>query len=137
MGIIALAFHFVPEYNISMVFLIILGVAILAGVIFLAISKKSTFKIRVAALGALALMVVSVIVCMVVYFKGEKSPKMRILPDTLPSDIPPPQSETNVAMLVMLFLFMIALFGAVLVVSLREHKRSEGKKVEEPEEEAW
>jgi cytochrome bd-type quinol oxidase subunit 2 len=111
-----------------MVFLIILGVVIAIGVIYLAISKKSSFKIRVAALGALALMTLSVMVCMFIYYRTEKTPKFFILPDTLPSEIPPPQPRGNMVMLVMLIIFLIALFGAVLVVSLREQKRSEGKK---------
>jgi hypothetical protein len=116
-----------------MVFLVLLGEVIAAGIIFLAISKKSSFKIRIAALGALALMTVSVVVCMFVYFKSAKTPKLIILPDTLPSDIPPPQSESNIAMLVMSLIFMIALFVAVVIVSLREQKRAEGKGSEESE----
>jgi cbb3-type cytochrome oxidase subunit 3 len=119
-----------------MVFLVILGLVILAGIIYLAISKKSSFKIRVAALGALALMTVSVVVCMFIYFRGDKGPQMLILPDTLPSDIPPPQSESNIAMLVMSLIFMIALFVAVVMISLKEQKKAEGNKVEESEE-SW
>jgi ABC-type Fe3+ transport system permease subunit len=132
-----LAFSPVSDYTISMVFLIILGVVIFGGVIFLAVSKKSTFKMRFAALGALVLMVLSVIVCMIIYFKSAKTPKFIILPDTLPSDIPPPQSEGNVLMLVMFLIFLIALVVAVSVISIREQKKTEGKKVEESEEEAW
>jgi Na+/proline symporter len=120
-----------------MAFLIILGVVIFGGVIFLAVSKKSTFKIRVAALGALVLMVLSVIVCVVIYNKSAKAPKVFILPDTLPSEIPPPQSDGNIMMLVMLLIFMIALVVAVSVVSMREQKKSEGKKVNESEEPGW
>jgi ABC-type Fe3+ transport system permease subunit len=120
-----------------MVVLIILGVAVLGGVIFMAISKKSTFKIRLAALGALVLMALSVIVCVIIYFKGDKTSNVLILPDTLPSEIPPPQPNTNVAMLVMLLIFVVALVVTVSVVSIREQKKADGKRVEESEEEAW
>jgi hypothetical protein len=119
-----------------MVILIILGVVIVCGVIFLAVSKKSTFKIRIAALGALVLMALSVVVCMFVYSKGAKAPKMLILPDTLPSDIPPPQSATNIVMLVVLLIFIVALVVAVSVVSMREQRRTEGKK-DDAEMETW
>jgi hypothetical protein len=117
-----------------MVILIILGVVMAGGVIYLAISKKSSFKIRIAALGALALMALSVIVCMVIYFKGAKAPKVFILPDALPSDIPPPQSETNIMMMVVFLIFMIALVVGVSVVSMREQKKADGKMAEEPKE---
>jgi ABC-type Fe3+ transport system permease subunit len=120
-----------------MVFGIILGVVIAGGVIYLAVSKKSSFQIRIAALGALVLMALSIIVCVIVYFKGAKAPKMFILPDTLPSEIPPPQTSTNVVMLVVLLLFMIALVVGVSVVSIREQRRSEDKRVDEMEESGW
>ena len=120
-----------------MVLLVILGLAIAGGIIFLAISKKSSFKMRLAALGALVLMSLSIIVCMVIYLKSEKTPKVFILPDALPSDIPPPQSETNILMLVMSLFFLIALVVAVSVVSMREQKKAEGKKVDESEEASW
>jgi heme A synthase len=120
-----------------MVFLIILGVAVMGGVIYLAVSKKSSFKIRLAALGALALMALSVVVCIFVYSKSAKTPKILILPDALPSDIPPPQSENNIVMVVMLLIFMIALVVTVSVVSMREQKKADGKKIEESEEAGW
>jgi hypothetical protein len=120
-----------------MVFLIILGVVMAGGVVFLAVSKKSSFKIRIAALGALSLMALSVIVCMLIYYKGAKAPKMLILPDTLPSDIPPPQSEGNIVTLVILIILLIALVVTVSVVSIREQKRAEGKKVEDSGEAGW
>jgi cytochrome bd-type quinol oxidase subunit 1 len=132
-----LAFTPVTGYNVSMVVLIILGVVIAGGVIFLAISKKSSFKIRVAALGALALMTLSVVVCIIIYFRTSAKPKYFILPDTLPSEIPPPQAGGNTAMLVMLLIFLIAIFATVLVVSLKEHKKAEGKKVDDSEEAGW
>jgi ABC-type Fe3+ transport system permease subunit len=120
-----------------MVFLIILGVAVFGCFIFLAVSKNSTFKIRVAALGALVLMVLSVVVCMIIYNKSAKAPKVFILPDTLPSEIPPPQAESNIFMMVMFLIFMIVLVVAVSVISIREQKKADGKKVDESEEVGW
>jgi len=109
-----------------MAFLFVICVVMMGGVAYLAISKKSTLKIRIAAIGALALMIVSVIVCMVVYVKGDTAPKQLFLPDMMPSDMPPPVKDSPVTM-IMLVIFMIALFAVVFVLAMREQRRSEGK----------
>jgi Na+/phosphate symporter len=111
-----------------MVFFVILGVAILGGVIYMAISRRSDFKVRIAALGALAVRVVAVIISLLTFYKGSTVPKQQFLPDTLPSDVIPAAESTNILTIVMFIIFLIALFVLVLVVSLREHKRSEDSK---------
>jgi ABC-type Fe3+ transport system permease subunit len=102
--------------------LIPLGVAILAGTIYLAISKRSSFILRIAALGALALMILSVIICLFIIFGGKSDPETFVLPDALPSEVPP-SSEPNIAAVIMIIIFLIALFLLVLIISLREQKR--------------
>ena len=113
-----------------MFFLILLGIAMLVGVIFMAISKKSSFKVRVTALGALALMIITVIICLFLFFSGTKAPKQFILPpDVNPADLPPPEASNPFTM-VMFIVFLIALFVMVVVLSLRESKRSGEKEPE-------
>ena len=111
-----------------MAVLFFLGIGIMAGVVYLAVSPKSEFKVRVAALGALGLMVVSVIVCIIIYFKMGATPKQLILPDMMPSDMPPPETASPVSM-IMLIIFMIALFVIIFILSLKEQKRVENKEV--------
>jgi ABC-type Fe3+ transport system permease subunit len=106
-----------------MVFLVILGVVLLAGMIYLAVSRHSSFQVRVAALIALFLMVLTVILCILFFFKASAAPKILMLPDTLPSDIPPPQKQ-NVLATMMMILALVAMFVMVLVLSLREQSRS-------------
>ncbi|MDR2716758.1 MAG: hypothetical protein LBB89_01645 [Treponema sp.] len=108
-------------------FLILIGLGTLGGIIYLAISPQSNFKIRVAALGALALMIITVIICLVIFFKSTATPKQILLPDMLPSDLPPVSTEHNIPMLIMLIVFLIALFVMVVIVSMREHKKANGK----------
>lgn len=100
-----------------MVLPIIFSCVTMCGVIYLAVSRRSSNVIKFSALGALALMIITVIVCLLVFFKSS-GPKPLILPDTLPEDIPPPPAH-NTAMLVMFIIFMIGLFVAVLVFALR------------------
>jgi len=106
----------------------------MGGVAFLALSKKSEFKVRVAALGALAVMIATVIVCLVLYFKATATPKQLILPDMMPSDMPPPVNNSP-GTTIMLIVFLIALFVAVFLLAMKEQKRAEGK--EEPPANDW
>jgi len=92
----------------------------------MAVSKKSTFKVRIAALGALALMIASVIICFIVYYKNAAAPKTLFLPDMLPSEMPPPAKNSPVTM-IMLSVFLVAMFAVIFFLALREQKRAEGK----------
>ena len=123
----ALPFRPVWAYNGSMeVVLCMLGAAIMGGVAYLALSKNSEFRVRIAALGALAVMIVSVIVCMVLYFRTAAVPKQLILPDMMPSEMPPPPSNSNPTM-IMMIVFLVGLFVVIFFLSMREQKRKEGK----------
>jgi len=113
-------------YNKRMVFGIILGIGIMGGIIYMAVSKKSSFQVRIAALGALALMIVSVIICFVLYFKAASVPKAPLLPDMMGSEMPPPANNSPVT-LIMLSVFLIVLFAIIFFMALREQKRAEGK----------
>jgi len=110
-----------------MFFLVLVGMATFGGIIYLAVSPQSNFKIRIAALGALALMITTIIICMVTFFKSSATPKLKLLPDMDPSDLPPVSTEHNIPMLIMLVIFLIALFTMVAIVSMREYKKSGGK----------
>ena len=116
--------------------LIPLGVAALGGVVYLAISKKSAFIVRISALTALALMVWAVIISIFVIFGEESASKTVPLPDAIPSDIPsePPQSLVPIVFFVV---FVLAFFALILVISLREQRRSAGKKVEPIVKDDW
>ena len=112
-----------------MIFLYALGFATLVGVVYMAISKKSSPRVRIAALGALALMVISVIVCLFVFFIGHQPSQQSVYPDVDPADLPPAQTS-NPLTLVMFIFFLIALFVMVVVLSLRESKRTVEKDIE-------
>jgi cytochrome bd-type quinol oxidase subunit 2 len=111
-----------------MFFLVLIGLATFVGIVYLAISPQSDFKIRIAALGALALMITTVIICMFLFFKSAATPKHMLLPDMDPSDLPPVSTEHNIPMLIMMVIFLIALFAMVVIVSIRGNKKSDGKK---------
>ena len=118
-----------------MVGLFFLGIGIMAGIVYLAVSPKSDFKIRIAALGAMALMIITVIICIVLFFKAEATPKQLILPDMMPSDMPAPTSNASPVTMIMLIVFLVSLFVVIFILALKEQKRVENK--EDPASDNW
>ena len=78
-----------------MFFAILLGIIILAGIIYLAVSRKSSFWIRIAALGALALMVITVAICLLHVFGviGTGESAAQVMPDAAASGAPAEQGN--------------------------------------------
>jgi len=108
-----------------MVLLIALGVVVFAGVIYMAISKKSNFKVRIVALAALALMVLAVIISIFVIFGvAVTDPGTGVPLDIPPTDIPTAPATNNSVMLLFI-IFLLAMFLFVLILSLREQRHKE------------
>jgi cytochrome bd-type quinol oxidase subunit 2 len=120
-----------------MFFLVLISAVTLVGIVYLAVSSQSSFRLKIAALGALALMITTVIICLFLFFKSAGTHKQRLLPDMDPSDLPPVSTEHNLPMLIMLVIFLIALFIMVVIVSMREHKRSNDKRDKDTEDDRF
>ena len=113
-------------YNKLMYVLISLGVVSLAGIIFVAVSRKSGLKHRVAALAALALMIITVIICLFQIFGMSVSEEGTDYSGMPPSSVPASQ-ESNTGIMIAFIIFMILLFMVVLLLSIREHRHSKAK----------
>ena len=105
-----------------MYFLIPLGLATLAGIIYLAVSSKSTFKVRIAALCALGLMILAVIICLFLIFGGKSASGSSAFPDAPPVE-ESSVSGPNIMAILLLVIILLALFLFVLIKSLREQKK--------------
>jgi cytochrome c oxidase assembly factor CtaG len=110
-----------------MFILIPLGFVMLAAVIYLALSKQSSFTIRIAALIALGVMILSVIISLFIIFLdlGAAKPEGPFLPFV--EQVPVQQPKGNFLALVGFVLFLIALFVVVFFLSLKEHRKAAGK----------
>jgi len=100
---------------------IVIGVCILCVMVYLALSKKFRFWIRIAALVALGMMIAAVIVSLVVILLNRASvAKDFIIVD---SKIPPaPPAAGNLLFILIFIQVLIALFVTALILSLREHR---------------
>ena len=109
-----------------MYILIPLVIATIAGVIFLAISRKSSFIVRIAALGALALMVLAIIICLFIIFGGNSAAKA-VNMDHIVTGEAPAETKSNILPLILFIIFILGLFLLVFITSMREHrKKSDG-----------
>ena len=112
-----------------MFILIPLGIITLIGIVYLAVSRKSSSMVRFAALGALALMIITVIVCLLIIFGviETSSRKVIVMPDAVSSAVPAAPGP-NIVTLVVVIVFLLALFMLVFILSMREQKRIQSKK---------
>jgi Ni/Fe-hydrogenase subunit HybB-like protein len=110
---------------------IFIGAAIMAGMVYLAISKKSTSGIRIAALVSLGLMVVTVIVCLGIFIFLGKAPVDESIVLITDTKAPPPKNTGNIIILVIFMAFLIGMFITVTVISLREQKEQKKNAVKQ------
>jgi len=100
---------------------IFISVIILSAIIYLAVSRRSSFQIRIAALVALGAMIITVIICLFrIFMAPAAAAKTPLYPDMPPPDpVPPP----NTMALVLVVVVLLALFMVVMLLSLREQRR--------------
>ena len=94
----------------------------MAAMIYLALDKKSNFQTRVASLAALAIMIITVIICLIIILSDNTVP---VDPSTLIVGPPVETSEdNNIMALIFSIVFMLVLFVIIAILARREHKKS-------------
>jgi len=110
---------------------VMIGLAIIAVMVYLALDKKSNFATRMASLGALAVMILTIIICFVIVLTDNRVPiDESILIVGAPPEID--ESGGNLGGLFLLIIFLFALFGLIAFLTLREHKKGKTKKEASP-----
>jgi amino acid transporter len=106
-----------------LVIFIFFALLVLGVIIYFAVSPRSPLPVRIAALAALGLSVLSVVVSLALIFlvrgAGPGDPDVEYI---VPVEKTPPQSSD---LLVLLFftILMLVLLGVVIVISLRDRKK--------------
>jgi len=106
---------------------ILIGIILLGVMAYFAIDKKSSFTTRLAALGAIALMILTVIICLIIILTDNRVP---IDESVLIVGAPPAVQEegNNLVALVFSIIFLIALFVLMAFLAMREHKKNKPSK---------
>jgi predicted neutral ceramidase superfamily lipid hydrolase len=115
--------------NAMIFFGICLGVAIMIAMVVMAISKKSTFQVRIASLIALALMIISVIICVIIFINTGKVVPVdeSIVYVGPPIEVPKEEGNGSIVVLV-LIIFLLVFLAVVVALAMREHRRQDIKK---------
>jgi len=102
---------------------ILLSIAIFSGVISMAFNKKSNFATRVASLIALALMVLTIIICLIVGFTDNK---VVVDESVLIVGAPVETKKTgkdNMLVLILLIIFLVLFVVVIAILSIKEHRK--------------
>ena len=96
----------------------------MGAVAYLALNQKSTFHVRLASLGALAVMIITVIICLVLIFTTPNEAPVDY--STLIVGAPPviEEKDNHILPLLLTIMFFIALFAVITMLALKEHKKS-------------
>jgi len=101
---------------------VLLGIVIISATAYMALNKKSNFLTRLVCLGAIALMILTVIICLFIVFTDSPAP---LDPSTLiVGETTEPVKKVNVLPLIFSVFFLLILFSVLLVLVMREHKKT-------------
>ena len=105
-----------------LVFSIIAGLCLLGAMSYLALSKNSRSGIRIAALIALGVMILTVIACLIIIMSSRAAvSEAQPFSDTV---MPvKPRSAGDSLLLIGCIIFLVALFMIILIQSLREQRK--------------
>jgi formate-dependent nitrite reductase membrane component NrfD len=107
---------------------VLLVIIVLTAVIYMAVSKQSSFKVRIAALAALGVMILTVIICLFFIFGGLMVTQDAPAPPETPPLEKPPAEGNNSLVFIAFILFLVGLFVLVMFISFREQRKSEKEK---------
>jgi cytochrome bd-type quinol oxidase subunit 2 len=102
---------------------VILGIGIMSGMVFLALDKKSSFKIRIASLVAIALMMATVILCVFIVLTDNRVPvDESVLIVGAPVEVKQTGSG-NTMVILLLIIVMVVIFIFLAILSMHENRK--------------
>ena len=111
-----------------LLFGILLGIGIMAGMIYMALNKSSQFTVRIASIAAIFLMFLTIIICLVVVLTDNRVPvdESVLIVGAVPET--QEQNTTNVMVLLLLIIFMVVIFTVIALLTFHEHRKYSPKK---------
>jgi ABC-type Mn2+/Zn2+ transport system permease subunit len=106
---------------------ILLCLAVMAGISYMAIDKKSTFPVRIACLIALAFMIIAVIICVI---KISSGPVVQVdwSQYIVGEPVEVKKDDGNSIGIIITLVFMLILFAVITYLSLKEQRKHEPPK---------
>ena len=102
---------------------VVLGIGIMAGTVYMALDKKSTFQIRIASLIAIALMIATVILCVFLVLTDNRVPvDESVLIVGAPVEVKQTGSG-NTMTLLLLIIVMVVIFIFLAILSMHENRK--------------
>jgi cytoskeletal protein RodZ len=103
---------------------VILGLIIMAAIIYFAVNKKSNFAVRIACLAAIALMLLTIIICIFIVFTDNRVPvDESVLIVGAPVEVKK-EENNNFGILILLIILIIGLFSLIAFFSMKENKKN-------------
>jgi heme/copper-type cytochrome/quinol oxidase subunit 2 len=107
-----------------LIFLGIFAAALLGGMIYTFLSRKSTKAIKLAALIALVLSGISLAVCSIfIVFNAGKVSSEGLYPAPVPVEKAPVSSGNDILVIVIVLIILLAFFGFIFFLGLRDQKK--------------
>jgi len=102
---------------------ILIGLAIIGAMVYLALDKKSNFATRVASLIALGVMMLTIAICLVLIFTDNRVPvDESVLIVGAPVETVK-SGGNNTMELLLLIIFMAGVFTWVVILAMKENKK--------------
>jgi cytochrome bd-type quinol oxidase subunit 1 len=112
---------------------VIIGLIIMAAIIYLAVNKKSNFAVRIACLAALALMMLTIIICVFLVFTDNRVPvDISVLIVGAPAAVKEDKNN-NLWGMILLILFLFAILFVIAFIVMKENKKNSSISAEVPE----
>jgi amino acid transporter len=102
---------------------VLLGIAIMSAIIYMAVDKKSTFIVRIASLIALGIMMLTIIICLIMIFTDDRVPvDESVLIVGAPVEVKKEGGQNNWG-LTLLIIVLIGIFGFIVFLAMKENRK--------------
>jgi ABC-type Fe3+ transport system permease subunit len=106
---------------------VVLGLGILSATVFMALDKKSNLPVRIASLAAIAIMLLTIIICLIIGFTDNRVPvDESVLIVGAPAEVKKEGSGNNM-ILALLIIFMVVFFLVIALLSIHENSKQKKK----------
>jgi heme A synthase len=116
-------------------FFVIIPIALgfLGAIVYFALSKKSSRFVRLAALIALGVVILSVLVCgLIILLSLGGGTEEPVMPDFFVTEQPEAPAKTNTFIIALVMIFLLVFLGMVVFFSLKEQRKTAERKTDIP-----